>query len=221
MFTECYLDFRYIEQPVSEVDCNIYESPSIQLRCTVSVADESSNFTISWFYNGQMIMNGTNTTASVNADMYIIKSSVLTLKRADYQVGKYYCQVNLPVSESNGNIQLEQSNMFILRDVAEYSQSASNCQHLYILFFIPVESCAIHIYSPTSFLSYLEVGLTGKDNSDSLQMPAQELNGLSTWSYTVITFVALLAVVMITLALGLLVLYIHLHHRHRKRSRGE
>ena len=220
--TDCYLGFRYLEQPVSdsEVDCNIYESPSIQLRCTVSATIGRSNFSISWFYNGQIIMSGTNSAVSKTHEYRIIKSSVLTIERANYQAGRYYCQVELPVSESNENVQLEPSTVFTLRDEQTYLQYASNCQEeQHRLFYRPLQNCAVHVYVPTTIPSYTPLGHTRSTFEGSSLQSLLELNPdtnskIYLWIYALIAVVAFLAVIMFSMVIIVTIQCID-HQKHK------
>ena len=139
-----------MEQPVTQADCNIYESERIQLRCNVSTTDRSIDFTISWFYNGQIIVDN-------NFDMNISercyndkKSSVLTIALNNYnQMGQYYCKVDLLVniSQWNENVTIVEvpSNTFSLVDQATYLQISSSCRDKQLS--EPLESCAVFFSS--------------------------------------------------------------------------
>ena len=105
------------------------------------------------------------------------KSSVLTIERANYQAGRYYCQVELPVSGSNENVQLEPSTVFTLRDEQTYLQYASNCQEeQHRLFYRPLQNCAVHVYVPTTIPSYTPLGRTRSTFEGSSLQSLLELN---------------------------------------------
>lgn len=92
----------FIEQPVTSVECLIYEEAKIVLTCTVTsegISDptilDPNEINIKWYYyNGtdHELITGTNTTTREGGNgEHIIISSRIQENTADLAVGSYYC----------------------------------------------------------------------------------------------------------------------------------
>ena len=117
---------NFIEQPVTTVDCDVYEQERVILTCSVSSTGyntiiDSSGIYIKWYFNNgteHELMVGINQTTEGGNGERIEISSTLTISgtsqqdAANLNEGSYYCRVQM----SYINIMSNSSQRFVVFD---------------------------------------------------------------------------------------------------------
>ena len=152
----CILYFT--QQPITTVDCNVYEADKVLLTCTVTdpVQNDltsSLRIDIKWYFdNGtkQEVNVGTETTVR-NGDEDVVKiTSTLALSATSDQnamhiggEGFYYCQVQAAITSAM-DVRLESnpSQMFQVSSRDFHFQASTSCMERN--FIDNVESCAVN-----------------------------------------------------------------------------
>jgi hypothetical protein len=156
----CLLNFT--EQPITSVDCLIYDVERIVLKCAISSEGllnpdhdplDPSRISIKWYYN-----NGTESELTVgtneisregeigDSDPIVISSTLIISAFSQHDVsslvkGSYYCRVNVAewglVTVSNS------SQQFTVLTMDQYLQLGASCSHT--TFIARESACAVHI----------------------------------------------------------------------------
>ena len=146
--------FNFIEQPITSVDCNIYEEEKIILTCTITSVYllEPNGLNIKWYYNngtGHELTEGTNETrrGGGNGDPTVI-SSTLTISSMIQQdtailaEGSYYCQMhvlgqNVVTNSSQNFIARTIMNIFRLEEAVQIETSLIEKIPVLVIVFFP------------------------------------------------------------------------------------
>ena len=123
-------DYAYLNQPPSEIPCNLYDdnSSSVIVHCdAVSLA--SPNYTITWYYEGERATNLTTgfiqhifAQPGLQAMYFYFSRLLLT---AENEPGQYYCQIE---ATDDTDIEFEVGNTIYLRE-SEFYQNKSSCNN--------------------------------------------------------------------------------------------
>lgn len=120
--------YIYFTQPPSNITCNVYNSETIILECSVRSLD-AANYTVNWYYEGELITNVSTghlefITSQPGLPTMYFHVSRIGLERSDILPGHYYCQIQL--IDNSTDIEFRPSNMLYLRE-EEFFQNTSSC----------------------------------------------------------------------------------------------
>ena len=219
----CILNFT--QQPVTQVECNVYEQPVIVLTCSVeSLSHEAfpdtSVIEIRWYFNNgtehelttgvdHRRMGGTWDPVQVTSTLNI--SGTFNQRFSSLGEGFYYCQVDI-------------TDMAVVSNFSQRFQVLSRNEHLQISsrcngepFIANIESCAAYQVT-TDVLATTEIAQTTTQASDNQNentdssthsevtwQPTtsdenQKSEGITNvWVYVLIGVVAILLIIIVTL----------------------
>ena len=152
---DCILNFT--QQPVTGIDCDVYEEPVIVLTCSVEslssdVFADPSDIEIRWyFYNGTEyeLTTGVNHTRTGGNGVHVQVTSTINVSGTSNQnfaflgEGFYYCQVQL----TDMTVVTNSSQRFQVLNRDEYVQASTFCSER--TFIASVESCAAYAVTVT------------------------------------------------------------------------
>ena len=221
----CILNFT--QQPVTEIDCDVYQEPVIVLTCSVvSLSQQAfpdpSLIEIRWFfYNGTEyeLTNGVgHTRTGGNGDHVQVTSTLNVSGTSDQRFaflgeGFYYCQVQM----TDMTVVANSSQRFQVLSRDEYVQASTNCRER--TFYDNVESCAAYEVTTTdSTTSPIPTTTLDANNGDTTTTPqntsanptteptstsseGQGGGSLEVWIYVLVAVAAVFAMIIIILAI--------------------
>ena len=131
---------KFTEQPVTNVDCNVYEPERLVLTCSVSSTESTSlpdpdDVCIKWYFNNgteHELMVGINQTRDGGNGEMVEISSTLAISgisqqnAANIKEGSYYCRVHILDMNTMSN----SSQQFVVLERSIYTQISVSYTHL-------------------------------------------------------------------------------------------
>ena len=169
-------DYAYLNQPPSEIPCNLYDNDSSVIVHCDAVSLTSPNYTINWYHEGERDTNLTTgfiqhifAQPGLQAMYFYFSRLLLT---AEDEPGQYYCKIE--ATDNDTVTEFEPGNAIYLRE-SEFYQNESSCNITELT--VSNDTCA-HTYE--NFTITPTVGSNGT---------TQEAN-FPPWGYAIPTLVA-------------------------------